>query len=848
MPKSTLQILEEGATLATANLRLARSHRMLFDDWQRASGKVVWPTAEIFSWSVLMNRLHQSSFAPEVVMNAHQETALWQQAIDEDGIELLDLPATAKAARRAWRLVETWNVPLNDPSFENHVDGKAFRRWVKRFESKARERGWITTAGQERAVANELVQAPNHLMLAGFDEFTPLQQQVLAKCRQLGTQLQEIIPKAEVAERVYSASFEDRSSEIKAAANWARSLLDRQPKASIGIIATGLAGIRNELDRALEQSLGKRAFNISLGLPLTQWPLSAAALLILQLIIDARDLSIEQWGCLLRSPFLYGAERERNERGQMEARLRRRAGMEVNPRAIPEGCPLLSKMLDDLKDQLQSLPRKQSMSGWARDFASILKTAGWPGERVLSSTERQTLAAWNEAVSMLTSLESTQGLVDRRIALDWLRRIATETIFQPETAEAPVQVLEGLQAAGSRFDAIWILGMDDRAWPAAAQPEPFLPRELQLRLELPHSSAEREYRFSQDLLERLKCSAPLLIGSHPLREGEEVLRPSGFLVDLDPWVEDSLQVDYWLEQRRIVEVEWLDDFKGPELEPGAIAGGSSLIKNTAECPFRGFAMGRLGASGLESPQPGLPPTERGTLLHTAMECFWNKIHSHANLVALSAIDRFDAIAEASRSAVEQHRKSWMSDRFTALEQSRIHKLLDDWLTREADREPFVVSQMEQKFEIDLDGVTIRLRIDRLDQLANGREVVIDYKSTAPSSKTWERDRLEEPQLPLYAVARSESAKGVVFAQLKVGEVKFQGLAEGSTGMGNSVKAPSQAWEVQLNKWREQLTGFAHELRTGYAAVSPTDDACKYCELPSLCRIQRESGGPEVVDE
>lgn len=848
MPKSTLQNLEEGATLATANLRLARSHRILFDEWQRARGKVVWPTAEIFSWPVLINRLHQASFAPEVVMNAHQETALWEQAIAEDGIQLLDLPAAAKAARRAWRLVETWNVPLNDPSFENHVDGKAFRRWVKRFEIKARDRGWITTAGQERAVAIGLEQSPSHLMLAGFDEFTPLQQQVLDKCTQLGTQLQKIIPNTEVAERVYGASFEDRSSEIKEVGNWTRSLLDRQPNASIGIIATGLAGIRNELDRALEQSLGKRAFNISLGLPLSQWPLSASALLILQLMLDGGDLSIEQWGCLLRSPFLYGAEREMNARGQMEARLRRRAGMEVNPRSIPEGCPLLSKMLGDLMDNIQSLPRKQSMSGWALDFASFLKTAGWPGERVLSSTERQTLAAWNEAVSLLTSLESTEGVVDRRIALDWLRRITGETIFQPETAEAPVQVLEGLQAAGSHFDAIWILGMDDRAWPTAAQPEPFLPQELQLRLELPHSSADREYRFSQDLLERLKCSAPLVIGSHPIREGEEVLRPSGFLEGLAPWVEDYSQADYWLEQRRLVEVEWLDDFKADELQPGSITGGSSLIKYTAECPFRGFAMGRLGAGGLESPQPGLPPTERGTLLHTAMECFWKTAKSHANLVALSTIERHAAIAEASRSAVEQHRKSWMSDRFIGLEQSRIHKLLDDWLTKEAGREPFEVSQMEQKFEIDLDGVTIRLRIDRLDQLSNGREVVIDYKSTAPNSKTWERDRLEEPQLPLYAVARSESAKGVVFAQLKVGEVKFQGLAEGNTGMGNSVKAPSQAWEVQLNKWREQLTSFAHELRTGYAAVSPTDDACKYCELPSLCRIQQESGGPEVVDE
>ena len=80
------QALDQGATLVTANARLARNYRIEFDSRQQASGKGVWPTAEIFSWPVWIDRLHQAGFPPEVVMNEHQQAALWQQAIAEDSV------------------------------------------------------------------------------------------------------------------------------------------------------------------------------------------------------------------------------------------------------------------------------------------------------------------------------------------------------------------------------------------------------------------------------------------------------------------------------------------------------------------------------------------------------------------------------------------------------------------------------------------------------------------------------------------------------------------------------------------------------------------------------------------
>ena len=164
------------------------------------------------------------------------------------------------------------------------------------------------------------------------------------------------------------------------------------------------------------------------------------------------------------------------------------------------------------------------------------------------------------------------------------------------------------------------------------------------------------------------------------------------------------------------------------------------------------------------------------------------------------------------------------------------------------RAPFEVTGMEQSFEIELDGVRIKLRIDRIDRLVDdGREAIIDYKSTAPAPTSWEGVRMEEPQLPLYAIQRAGSVEAVMFAQLKAGETKFRGSAARNE-IAPSVKMAAEPWGQQIDAWRTQLTGFAHELRTGFAPVAPTENACKYCELPALCRINAEGGGPEFVDE
>jgi 1,6-anhydro-N-acetylmuramate kinase len=97
-------------------------------------------------------------------------------------------------------------------------------------------------------------------------------------------------------------------------------------------------------------------------------------------------------------------------------------------------------------------------------------------------------------------------------AVSLLNDLAGEAIFQPETAEMPIQILEALQAAGSRFDALWAMGMTDTVWPAPAKPNPIIPRILQREFDLPHATPERELRFARDVTDRLLRSANTVSG------------------------------------------------------------------------------------------------------------------------------------------------------------------------------------------------------------------------------------------------------------------------------------------------------------------------------------------------
>jgi probable DNA repair protein len=427
-------------------------------------------------------------------------------------------------------------------------------------------------------------------------------------------------------------------------------------------------------------------------------------------------------------------------------------------------------------------------------------------------------------------------------ALSLLTRVAGGTDFQPESPDAPVQVLGTLEAFGLRFDHLWVVGLDDESWPKAASPDPFLPIRLQREAGVPRCSPERELAFATLVTQRLLASAADTVLSYPIREDDRDLSPSPLILSVPkvapadlPRSENATCTDAI---RRARSVEQIVDEQGPPLGQEAWQrGGSRVFQYQAACPFRAFVELRLGAEDLEAPVPGLDARQRGTLVHAALEEFWNEVRTHEALC--NRPDIADMVRQAVAMAVERFandRGAPLPERFAALERRRLERIVSDWLELEKLREPFEVIKPEGERDAEVGGIHFRVKIDRIDRIIGERDVIIDYKTGTPSVRSWESERPEEPQLPLYSVVYGERPlAGVLFGQLKTGEVKFKGLVDGAVVIPG---ADSDDLAARIAEWRRVMERLAADFRAGHAEADPKEptQSCRYCSLACLCRI------------
>jgi len=842
MHEQIFRALQNGATIITASRRLARVLAGEFHGLETAAGHTMWNRPDILPYEAFLDRSWRDWLwrgadgdAP-LLLNALQEQALWQRIIrgSPAGASLLQIPETARQAAQTWQLMAAYRLPL-DGSFEASEDSAAFASWLREFR-ECRAGGWLERARLSDFLSRKITSAelprPLQLYVAGFDEMTPQQAEffsVLGEWRAV-----EIGDRSSVVER---RKMRDPSNEIRMAAAWARHLLESEPAAQIGVIVVpDLARLRSTVERIFRSALG-RGFHLSAGPSLGDYPVVRAALLMLEFAL--RPLPLSRVGMLLRSPFLGGAAEEWSQRALLDAKLRSKSLWDLGIpilRDAAKTCPQLQGVLWRAETQLQSLKREQAPSDWSRDVSVLLNAFGWPGDRSLSSTEFQTLDAWRDLLSNLASLDLISRSMNLGQVIDWLRQTAATVQFQPEDEGAPVQVMGMLEASGLRFDHLWIMGLHDEALPLAASPNPFLPEALQRRYNLPHSSAGRELEFGRRLTERLLQSAPDVVLSYPQRDGDRSFAPSSLMAGGE-WLDaDADSADGWVAQMRAESVfETLADESAPELTEDSSLGGSALFKDMAACPFRAFAKHRLGARPMEDPDLGLSYRDRGTTVHKALEVIWRELGSQARLLELDP-HALEVLIEHSADAAVAKLGPGIGRN---VEKRRLQKLLKEWLEIEKSRPSFTVAVTEAERVASVSGVRVKMRADRVDEVAGGREIILDYKTGQLKSKGWDGERPSEPQLPLYCVTNERPVAGAAFATIRTGGLGIHGLTAAGThlpAMKKYTKLPLP-FEAQIEEWRRVLEQLAANYRNGRAEVDPQRDACEHCGLQALCRIR-----------
>jgi ATP-dependent helicase/nuclease subunit B len=410
--------------------------------------------------------------------------------------------------------------------------------------------------------------------------------------------------------------------------------------------------------------------------------------------------------------------------------------------------------------------------------------------------------------------------------------------------------------AGLRFDHVIVTGLDEEAFPPPARPLPLLPPRLQQKHGLPMSSGCLAFESSLWLWHQVLRAAPVVEISYARQKDGRELLPSSVVADLDVRapIEASAAVTHH-------ERESFDDALDVPVQPEElIRGGASIIKNQSACPFRAFATHRLGISELGETRPGIEPTTKGSLIHQALEFIWQRLETQQALLALGESERSALIDAAIAHAWKENRSSPDFD-IQTLEKKRMRGVLAEWLALEAERPSFQVLKTEEKYDFRLPfdakhQFPLRVTVDRLDSDGEGRHILLDYKTGArQSASTWQGSRMEEPQLPMYALAAEKAGPAgdanqidaVAFAYVRSGDMGFEGLAAEDIGIrkikpyqGRDEEAP-QDWYALLAAWEQSINALAGEFADGRCDVSPRDaNACRYCTLKALCRVE-ESG-------
>ncbi len=801
---------------------------------------------------------HLDTFATELA---------WTEVIRQEEADrpLLDAGQAARLAMEADVLMDEWGLRV--PIGAETDEFRQFARWRQRYRQQLlamdaedfnQRYGRVIQALQQGEV-----DCPDYLVLGGFTEISPRFAQLLDAFAKEGVRIGWLHSEQQSAlAKQYVAA--DKGAEWRAAAAWAAQRLAQNPAGRYAIVSANLENEAPFAHRVLGEALAPRqatagfAFNVTVGRPLSEWPAVRAALTWLTALAEFAPSGVADaalLGAALLNGHCVGDESNKSRYAVIDARWRQQARTRVGRERWNSDlaeCASLRHAWEQACEIWLAVGRQAACEAWMPAMKSVLLALGFPGERPLDSVAHQVVAALGELLGRYAALTPVAGLIDGLTAVRLLERAARSVLFQPQSDPlARLDVLGLLEAEGGKWDGMWILGLTDQVLPASAQPHPLLPLRVLKRAGAPRATPERERQWAEAIFSALSCCASEVVVSYPRREGERELRPSPLIAGLPvaQWTPPISQPLLSLPQEVLV------DEQGPPLQSGheSGTGGADVLETQARNPMWAFVRHRLGGRALPPYAEVAMMDRRGQFLHRALEIIWTMLGDQLRLHAVMAQGATEAlIKEALAQAVDELLSGYPAV-LTKLESARAQAVLGDWLKREAQRTPFAVEQVEREHLWRRNGLTLRLRLDRLDCLPDGSVVVIDYKTGMALSypeTDWARTRPINLQLPLYAsVLRDKHANavaGLMLAHVHARQVAVQGMAGWDIGI-KGVKLASeskwfqgQEWTAILGRWGDAMAHLADEYLAGYAAnVAQSLNDLQYCDAMPFLRLHLE---------
>jgi probable DNA repair protein len=832
--------LQGPSTVITANRRLARVLQQEFARQQVQLERRAWESPAILAWQDWLSLIVQGASNQAELparLNSHQSQLLWERSLlKELGESTAGISSLVRLSRDAWQRMADWQVSIREVarSAQNH-DQRLFAAAAGRYLGILERESWVDEAGLGQLV-NQLLKekrasCSGRVTFVGFDRTRPLVSSIQESLEECGAIVRRAPARAQ-ATRVELQCFETAEVEMRAAGAWARSRREVSPGESIAIIATNLEQRAQQVGHLVREGLVPgwqyapasfaQAVNTSYGRKLGDYPAIAIALLLANWLV--RDLSSAELGHLFRTPLLGSSSG--GERSRLELRLRQLPDRRWTPAMVSSsfrGADGESKatkwfeMVAHLSTARRELQKQQraSPADWAIYIDEMLLGCGWPGSETLSSADFQLVNRWRDTLNDLARLEIISPSMSLRNAIRRLELMAADAVFQPESDSSAVQLMGPLEASGAEFGAIWISGVTAANWPPPGNPSPLLARQLQRSNRMPDAEPHDTMEYAQGLLQHLGCAAPMVVCSFAKHQDDAEQSPSGLLASINPQ-DVAAQVDPGWHASLLASTgaTVVGQETVPTLREGeSISGGASVIQRQLNDPVTAFIAGRLGASYLQTQARGLPAALRGNIIHDALHRLYIDLPSQRDIAAWSEEQLNSLISQAVDSAfVRPERNTDLSlAQLLRLERTRIARLLGEFVEVDRTRDQFEIAAVEQPVEFAEAGVKLKLRIDRVDRLSDGKLAILDYKTGTRRTLIDSSGQPKEIQLIAYTLAMDAPIAAIALVNVDSRAISFEGAGTGY--------AKSEDWEISLENWKDLVRSACDAITAGDVRIN-----------------------------
>ena len=857
MYKWLTESLLESGTIVTANRRLARHLKQEYALQQQDRRITAWESPRVMAlqdWllATVSGAHEQASIATRI--NAHQSQWLWEKCWRKDIGDDVRLGNLVKMSRDAWQRLADWQVSITEVArMAQSVEQQAFAKAAGRYLGLLQHENMVDDAGLSGLVLDMIktrrVTLTGVHTFAGFDRQRPVTIAIADAMQNTGLVVRNA-PQVEIADQAFLHAFESSVAEQRAAGAWARRCIDDNPDARIAIVASGLESAADVITRHVREGATPgwqyghqslfAAVNVSYGRRLADYPAIAIALSALRWLIN--DLNSSDVGLLMRSPLL-GAQ-DTSGRHQLELKLRQMPDRAWTPSMVTsqfrsqdendEGDDWSSRLAAFSKRR-REVPDAASPADWAVFVDETLRLLGWPGESSLDSASFQLLNRWRELLNEFARLSLVSPKMSAATALGRIELLAADTVFQPESVNASIQLIGALEASGSQFDALWISGLTSANWPPAGTRSMLLSRRLQEKHSMPDCTPADTLRYAEQVLSRLLSSAPTVVCSFATQEDDAEQTVSNLLAAITSFEDASYDDPGWnASSMTALGMTNIIADNVPVVDASEkISGGAAAIQRQMNDPVSAFIQSRLGAKQIYPQAVGIPPPMRGNLIHDALYKLYIDRPSSETIHSWKETELAEKIIVAVDYAFSRHEKNTDTTlrQLLILERKRLAKLLRQFVIADGDRGQFEVLSVEGEFEFISGHIRLPLRFDRLDACEDGGIAILDYKTGAKKKLLNRRNEVQEIQLFVYACATEAPVSALALVNIDSREISFDGSGFGYTDMDKwpdflqQVKA-----EITLACQNLQAGDVRINIEQGVQAARPMNLLTRYTEL------------------